>query len=215
MVHLVTRMCVSEGYARAEQTMYRVTRPPQAIVSCRRWMWKGGCPTSNFSSHRLWESGGCPSLCKVRDTFPLFFPKRHTFLPDETALNYPPLWVERKVFYIFIFFRIAGHAGTSIKGKSWRGWMKTLVTPTLERGIGKLSTSSSSGFVGERIKHKNYFRQRPDAAKFKEEVINLKHLWSVWKDEFYKFKQVCVFPPCWKIYYVEVFHYIKYAIYFI
>lgn len=74
-------VCVSEGYARAEQTMYRVTRPPRAIVSCRRWMWKkGGCPTSNFSSHRLWESGGWPSLWKVRDTFPLFFPKRrHTF----------------------------------------------------------------------------------------------------------------------------------------
>lgn len=70
--YTLSRVCVSEGYARAEQTMYRVTRPPQAIVSSGRWMWKGGCPTSNFSSHRLWESGGWPSLWKVRDTFPLF-----------------------------------------------------------------------------------------------------------------------------------------------
>lgn len=106
--------------------MYRVTRPPRATQlmaddECE----EGGCPTSNLNSLRLWESGGCSSLCKVRDTFPTFFPsffkqRKAHLLPNETAWAMHH-YEQRKVFYIFIFFRLAGHAGTSIRGKSCGG----------------------------------------------------------------------------------------------
>lgn len=77
-------------------------------------------------------------------------------MPDETALTIHRCESREKVFYIFIFFRIAGHAGTSIKGKRvGGGGMETLVTPTLPRGVGRLSTSSSSGFVREKGKKNN------------------------------------------------------------
>lgn len=156
-------------------TLSRVCVCVRGVCAC----WADDVPCNPTpSSHRFLqtmnvEKGGLPnlelqltqtvgkwrlavSLEGQRHLSPFFSRREAHLLPDETALTIHRCESREKVFYIFIFFRIAGHAGTSIKGKRvGGGGMETLVTPTLPRGVGRLSTSSSSGFVREKGKKNN------------------------------------------------------------